>query len=291
MTQEYTFKRIKNYDINCDDYINDVYSIFYKGFEIKYQGTRVVVEVVAKSNLNFNIENIRDIMIYQDKCSVIFAIVDVLDCDQNFYIVWDDFLSEYQSINNIDINDLNIMNIYMALREILIFVIENDILCDVIIYDQIFINKNNGTIRVLLRPLKKKKNVIYGSPIYSPKITRTKQQINLETNQQINLETNQQINLETNHDETIVTNIGILLYEISIKRITNRFSSLELMMEDLTDSDYSEFISMLLDPKVNYKHKINKIRNTTDIKNKSLQNIADNNDINCINGDIFVMDL
>jgi hypothetical protein len=267
MTEEYTFRRINNYDIDCDDYINDVYSIFYKSFEIKNSGLSVVMEIVSKLNLNFNFENIREIMCVQKKCSYIFKINDVFDDEQNFYIVWDDFISQYQSILNQDLNDDLIQKIFVALKNILIFVIDNEIHCDSIIYDQIFYNKKNNKIKILLRPQKKKKNIIYGSPIYSPRLLNK---------------------ALTVIEDNIVTNISILLYEICIKRISTKISSTDVLLTDLVYSDYSEFLSKILDPRIDYKQKSFEIRNTNNIKNIKNKNMGKDTNNNL---DIFVMDL
>jgi hypothetical protein len=43
--------RINNYDINCDEYINVIYSIFYRAIEYKKTGKAVVVEIISKTNL------------------------------------------------------------------------------------------------------------------------------------------------------------------------------------------------------------------------------------------------
>jgi len=259
---EYTIMRINDYDIIYDDYINDVYSVFYIGIEYKKTGKNVVIEIISKTNLTMNIINIKNIIRKCDKIDVIFKMLDVFECEQNLYIVWEDFMNN-MSINReiiID-NDKTIERIFRLLQKIFIFVVDNGLLIDAIKYEDIIININYD--KIMIRPQKKRKAIVYGSPIYSPHY-----RYNFKNSIRVNGETNK-VNGEINViEENLIVNISILMYELIIKRINREF------IYDFTeivnsDSVFSEFLISVLDPNINMKVKSDIIRNILEIKNKS----------------------
>ena len=176
---EYTFRRISSYDIFCDESFNDIHSIFYKGIDIKNVGRKVVIEIISKINLNLDIISINSIKEKQNDIKTIIKIMDIFECEQNFYIIWEDFLNNSIQKIPLDLSDKMIEKIFKSLQEILIFVVDNNLLIDSIKYDDIFYNKDTNDIKILLRPQKKKKEIIYGSPIYSP---HQRRKVNVITN-------------------------------------------------------------------------------------------------------------
>jgi len=271
--EEYTFRRINNYDIFYDKYINDIYSIFYKGFEIKNIGRKLTIEVISKTNLNINIINVNNIIQKQklEQIYVTFNILDIFECEQNFYIVFEDFLNK--QFTNIPVNLENdlIEKIFISLQKVFIFIIDHSLLCDSINYDSIYQNKQSNTIKILLRPQKKKKLVVYGSPIYSPHHRR-----------------NNSDKINGDIEENLVTNIAILMYEMIIKKIHLESTHILYPYNLLThitnnDSIFSDFLYNLFDPNIDLKTKSNFIRNIKDIKNVN-RNIEDkNNDTDIFN--------
>jgi len=237
--EEYTIMRINNYDINCDEYINDIYSIFYKGIEFKKTGKAVVIEIISRTNLTLDLTNIKNIMFNQDKIDVIYKILDVFECEQNLYIVWEDFMSvnkdkiNEDKINEDKINEDFIDKTFKLLQKIFIFVVDNGLLIDSIKYEDINCDK------IMIKPQKKRKTIVYGSPIYSPH------------HRLIN-------NSQTNNnliDENLIINISILMHDMIIKRLNSDFL-------------YSDFLTFL-NSNVDIKTKSNYIRNIQDIKNNN----------------------
>lgn len=255
--KEYTIMRINNYDIYCDEYINDVYSIFYKGIEYKKTGKTVIIEIIAKTNLTMDIINIKNIIHICDKIDVIYKILDVFECEQNLYIVWEDFIGDRVNggING-EISDDIIENIFKSLQKIFIFVVDNDLFIDAIKYEDIYYDK------IFIRPQKKRKTFVYGSPIYSP---HYKNGVNKRKNGGVNGGVNGGIN---EIEENLIVNISILMYELIIKRVNSYFTYTQSEIED-SDTIFSDFLIKLLDPNVNMKTKSNLIRNVTNIRNKT----------------------
>lgn len=265
--KEYTIMRINNYDINCDEYINDVYSIFYKAIEYKKTGNKVTIEIISKTNLTMDINNIKNFIRNYDKIdviNVIYKILDVFECEQNLYIVWEDNICNgvggvtnggvNKKVNggtnggvNGVISDEIIENIFKSLQQIFAFVVDNELLIDVIKYEDIHSD------RIMIRPQKKRKSIVYGSPIYSPHYKLENKKYNRGVN---------------DIEENLVINISILLYELIIKRINREFIYNRTEIYN-SESIFSEFLLMLLDPNVNIKTKVNLIRNTQDIRNKN----------------------
>lgn len=274
--KEYTILRLNNYDINCDHYINDVYSIFYKGIEYKKTGRNVIIEVIAKTNLTMDVVNIKNIIRNCDKIDVIYKILDVFECEQNLYIVWEDFIiiNEKVKVNggenrvnggengiNGEINDKLIEQIFKSLQKIFIFVVDNELLIDVIKYEDIHSD------RIMIRPQKKRKTIVYGSPIYSPHkngVNKRKNGVNGGINGEIYDKVNGGIN---RIEEDLIINISILMYELIIKRINPEFAYTQTEIED-SESIFSDFLLMLFDSNINIKTKSYIIRNTKNIKNQ-----------------------
>ena len=161
----YNVRRFKNtYDIifGYDIMINDIYSSFHRGYNIQNMGDVILIEIISKINIQIDMQIITKIK--NMKNINIFKILDVFDDEQNFYIVWEDFTNYEQiSRDNLDINLVNL--IYSELKDIEDKIILNEILCDSIKITDIYVNNNK--IKILLRPQKKNKNIIYGSPMYS----------------------------------------------------------------------------------------------------------------------------
>ena len=264
---EYTFRRISSYDIFCDESFNDIHSIFYKGIDIKNVGRKVVIEIISKINLNLDIISINSIKEKQNDIKTIIKIMDIFECEQNFYIIWEDFLNNSIQKIPLDLSDKMIEKIFKSLQEILIFVVDNNLLIDSIKYDDIFYNKDTNDIKILLRPQKKKKEIIYGSPIYSPHQRR-------------------KVNGITNLENHII-NISILMYELIIKKINTEFNVKTYpnnLINEIINSDsiFSDFLQKLFDDKMNVETRYNFIKDIQNIKN-SEQNVKDKLDFDIFN--------
>lgn len=244
--KEYTIMRINNYDINCNDYVNDIYSIFYKAIEYKKTGNKVTIEIISKTNLTMDLVNIKNIIRNQDKIDVIYKILDVFECEQNLYIVWKDFMEEIGNKVNGLIGDKLIEQIFKSLQKIFAFVVDNELLIDVIKYEDIL-----DYDKIFIRPQKKRKTIVYGSPIYSPHYKLENKKFNRGVN---------------DIEENLIVNISILLYELIIKRINTEFIYNRTEIFN-SDSVFSDFLNLILDPNVNIKTKSILIRNTQDIRN------------------------
>jgi hypothetical protein len=233
-------KRIKNsdYDIILSQYINksNINSSYYCincKTKIKY-----IVDVYDhnfEATINEQIELIKKI-----KNNNITKIIDIINYKTSIYIIRDIITKSYNFCEKT--NEENLNN-YKIILDVIKYLLNLKIKIDIIKIDNIYEENNNIIILpTFIFTSKKNNNIIYGSPIYSPKI-KTK--------------INNKIEDENNN---LSWNLGILLYQIIYKvdifelynkRITDQ-PNMDITDINIGDINIKNIILNLLNNKIDF---------------------------------------
>jgi len=265
MIKTYNIIRIANrYDIIIDDApINDVHSNFYISYDIKSNGNKIQTEIVSRLNLQLDLDNLKKIS--NINIDNIISILDLHEDDDNYYIFWENF-GDLKQLSIDDVDSTLIDSVFIGLRIILQSIIKHNIHIDVIRLSDIYIK--NDSIKIMLRPQKKNKNIVFGSPIYSsPKFIRKNSKLNTDI-----------------FLENIVWNIAIIMYELSTKEIiTNEIIDFNIINLNIINSNenirYKLLLIYLLDNNQSIQDKINFINTFTFDENKKEKGVLNGVDV------------
>ena len=188
MSININIKRLKNkYDCNLNAIIeHNGITIIYEGYELATNN-----EVIIESIPDIYYRNYKHILHPN-----IIQPITILQENNTYYLIYNNY-KKYKNVMNI-INPCEFNNLFKTLQTITTYLVTNKIEIEPIRLDDIYYY--DDTYYFVIRNAKTSKNIMYGSPIYSP------------------------INTANKLESRLLWNIGILLYEIIKEPINNNKS-------------------------------------------------------------------